>query len=102
MTEQTWTIFHLIISLPFWYHINSGSVSEEREQINRHVWERFKEAREDMKQVHDNDLIRWGCEKATEVELHEFKASTHWVLNWKQSHRVVKRKINKRYTRREK
>lgn len=38
---------------------NAGSISEKREEIDRYVWGQFKEARENMQQVHNNDLIRW-------------------------------------------
>lgn len=61
----------------------------------------FSEARTQMKQVHDRDLIRWAIEKANEINANEFRASYHWVSDFKNKYRIVRRKINKRFTRKQ-
>lgn len=77
-----------------------GGVAEKRRLINAYVYERFQTARKECQQVHDSDIIGWASEEAARLQL-DFKASSFWVLTWKQKHRIVKRKINKRYTKKE-
>lgn len=54
-----------------------------------------------MKQVHGSDLIGWAMEKAKEIQFEDFKASYNWLSSWKKTHGIVRRKINKRFTRKE-
>lgn len=58
-------------------------------------------ARHELHQVHDRDLVRWATEKADELQLQGFRASSHWIFDWKKDHRVVRRKINKHFTRKD-
>lgn len=78
-----------------------GGVREKRCEIDRHVLEQFRDSRRRMKQVHDRDIISWAMHKAEEIHYNDFKASSHWIFDWKKTHQIVKRKINKRFTRKE-
>lgn len=65
--------------------------------IDSHVFQRFKQDRADGKRVHDRSLIRWGMEKAREINVN-FRASHHWLLNFKRRHNIVSRKITRQVT----
>lgn len=48
--------------------------------------------------MHDRNLTRWGAEKARELQLN-FRASHHWLLNFKRRHNIVSRKITRQISR---
>lgn len=83
------------------FNSGDGGTAEKRRQVNEHVWDEFPSSRERITQVHDRDLVRWGAEKAHELGLEGFKGSKQWIQEWEKKHDIVKRKINKRFTRRQ-
>lgn len=45
--------------------------------------------------MHDVDSQRWALNAQRQVGLHGFVASSHWLLNFKNIHGIVSRKITK-------
>lgn len=71
-----------------------------REKIGRvcdFVLQNFKNAIEAGHMVHDNDLQRWALQAKKRIGYEDirFRASNHWLANFKKAHRIVSRKINK-------
>lgn len=67
------------------------------DSIGNHVFERFIASMDNHTTVHDRELRRWALSKAKEYpELRlDFKASTHWLFDFKTKHSIVSRKITK-------
>lgn len=63
-------------------------------QINENVFSKFKDARSNNLPVHDNDLKIWALEKSATDNI-SFKASTHWLYNFKKSYAISSRKVTK-------
>lgn len=74
-----------------------GSRSEISYEIDKYVTQKFTEARDEFKPVHDMDLRRWALQRAAEFPgvRHTFVASPKWVLDFKRRHRVTSRKVTK-------
>lgn len=88
-----------ITQLKRWAHtLNKGGTYREKiARICSFVLENFKAAVESGHIIHDEDLQKWALQAQKEIG-HEdcrFKASKHWVNNFKKAHRIVSRKINK-------
>lgn len=81
--------FHISVNI-----LGVGGVSEKRRLVNTYVWDKYQQARKELQQVHDSDLIGWACEEAARLDF-DFKASRHWALDWKKRHRIVNATLKK-------
>lgn len=74
-----------------------GTYREKIGRICSFVLENFKSAIDAGHIVHDRDLQKWALQAQKDIgyEDFRFKASNHWVNNFKKAHRIVSRKINK-------
>lgn len=92
-----------ISQLRRWAHtINKGGTYREKvAQICQYTLDNFKLAVDSGSIIHDQDIIRWALQAKKEIGFDDirFKASKHWLLKFKQAHRIVSRKINKFITR---
>ncbi|CAG7827512.1 unnamed protein product [Allacma fusca] len=79
------------------YIHSGGTYWQKMNQVNKYVITKFIEARVQFLPVQEYDIRRWGLQKARELKV-DFKASTSWVLAWKERFRVVARKITKYIT----
>lgn len=77
---------------------SGGLYKDKLIEIDSNVLQRFKQSRADRIRVHDRQLIRWGMEKSRELNI-DFRASHHWLLNFKKRHNIVSRKITRQVTR---
>ncbi|XP_046744322.1 uncharacterized protein LOC124410191 isoform X2 [Diprion similis] len=86
-----------------WAHqINKGGTYKEKlNEISQYTLNRFIEATECGKIVHDIDLRRWAltAHKNFMNSDARFKASKEWVNKFKRAHRITSRKITKFITR---
>lgn len=62
------------------------------------MFDQFKQHRRKRIRVHDRNLTRWGMEKGRELDM-DFRASHHWLLNFKHRHKIVSRKITRQLSR---
>ena len=76
---------------------DGGDRLNKLKYIQKHVFEKFRIAREKCLNVHDDDLRQWACVKAFELKL-PFNASNTWLKNFKKKFRIVSRKITKQTT----
>lgn len=88
-----------ITQLKRWAHtLNKGGTYKEKiGRINKFVLDNFQAATDAGHIIHDRDLQKWALQ-AQKIIGHEdirFKASFHWLKNFKKAHRIVSRKINK-------
>ena len=72
-----------------------GTKKQKLDKINDHVFDMFERAHEKALPVHDIDLRRWALKKAMDESLHNFVASSYWLLTFKHKHNIVSRKITK-------
>lgn len=77
---------------------SGGTRNDQLNEIDRHVFQKFREHRGQRIRVHDRNLIRWGSEKGREIQLN-FRASHHWLLSFKRRHNIVSRKITRQISR---
>lgn len=75
-----------------------GRKADRMAMINRLVNEKFQMARSKLLPVHDLDSKRWGLKEAKAAGLTRFKASKHWVHNFKRKHRISYRRVTKTTT----
>lgn len=61
--------------------------------IDRHVYNVFCEARENLRPVHGRMIKRWARQKADELGLADFKASENWLSRFKKRNNLVSRKV---------
>ena len=73
----------------------SGDRVEKLRIVFEFAAQKFKNAREKKLNVSDLDVKRWAINKAREVGLDGFKASNYWLWKFKNSIRVVNRKVTK-------
>lgn len=88
-----------ITQLKRWAHtLNKGGTYKEKiGRICQFVLENFKNSVDAGHIIHDIDLQRWALQAQKDIGYEDirFKASAHWVSNFKRAHRIVSRKINK-------
>jgi len=74
-----------------------GSRLEKLLKISQYVLEQFNIATDKHLPVHDVTLKKWALKARENVQLSYklFKASSKWVYNFKKTHGIVSRKINK-------
>jgi len=58
-------------------------------------WEKFRNANDKNKIIHDLNLRRWALEAKKEINFLYFKAGAIWILNFKRKHGMMSRKITK-------
>lgn len=68
-------------------------------KISEFVYNEFVNSIDSGAIIHDLDLQRWALQANTDIGLENFKASRHWVWNFKRTYKIVSRKINKFITR---
>jgi len=80
--------------------VESGGTNIEKLRfITKETYQQFKEARDNNKIVHDNDIRKWSLEIARQVSYDTFRASVSWVQKFKKKFKIVSRKITKFVTR---
>jgi len=72
-----------------------GSRIEKLKSIHYQVLKEFKEAKEQLKIVHDRDIQKWGYFAAKQIGMNTFKSSRTWVNNFKTANRITSRKITR-------
>jgi AAA+ ATPase superfamily predicted ATPase len=72
-----------------------GTKYKKLEEIDQFVFHMFEAACEKLLPVHDSDLVRWVLQRARASSITNFVASHHWLVNFKQKHNIVSRKITK-------
>jgi len=72
-----------------------GTHREKLLYISEYVLEKFRNANDENKIIHDLDLRRWALEAKEEINFLHFKAGATWILNFKRKHGIVSRKITK-------
>lgn len=80
------------------YVDRNGTKREKLDIIEPFVFSLFENARAKSLVIHDSDLQRWARQKARELSLTNFSASTYWVLCFKRRNSIVSRKITKLIT----
>lgn len=75
--------------------IAGGSHMDKLRQISECTLQKFIEANDRCAIIHDIDIRRWALQMSHEVDLPTFKASYHWLINFKSKHGIVSRKITK-------
>lgn len=68
-----------------------GTNKMKLKQVNEYVLEKFTYARNHSYPVHDKNLRTWAAFKANQIDL-KFKASAHWIMNFKNKNRITSRK----------
>lgn len=63
-------------------------------KINDHVYESFKESRDNLLSLSDLDLKRIAIDFSRNFKI-TFKASDSWLFNFKKQKKIVSRKITK-------
>lgn len=75
-----------------------GTRKDNLFKVSEYTLQKFKEALQSKLTVHDLDLKRWALQKKHELNMHWFKASPKWILQFKRKHNIVSRKITKYVT----
>ena len=83
------------------YLENNGTKQPKLEQIDKCIYEKLCEAREQYLPVHDIDLQRWALKKSRELGFNDFHASEFWIRNFKNKHNICSRKVTNIITKRE-
>lgn len=78
-----------------------GTRRQKMQQIDRLVYDKLINAREQYLPIHDVDLQRWAVKIARELDFGDFKASEFWVRSFKNRHKICSRKITNIITKRE-
>ena len=78
---------------------SGGTNIEKLRFITKETYQQFKEARDNNKIVHDNDIRKWSLKIARQVSYDTFRASVSWVQKFKKKFKIVSRKITKFVTR---
>lgn len=77
------------------YLQRGGTHKEKLLEIAEYVLCNFAKSMDQNAIVHDIDIRRWALEANAKVNLENFKASRHWILQFKQRNGIVSRKITK-------
>lgn len=70
------------------YVANNGRKSDKLKDVEQFVFQKFLDARNSFACVSERDLMRWGKNKAREIDL-DFKASRKWIHLLKIKCRIV-------------
>ena len=97
--QSVQTIFRFVSRLGTLYEWEkeiekSGSHRHKLTEIEAFVFQKFQDCRKRYSIVHDSDLRRWACIKASELKM-KFSASKTWLMNFKRRYQIVSRKITK-------
>lgn len=74
---------------------SGGTKIDKYSVIDKWVFDRFKERRENGIPVHTRDLRLWGLQAAAQFDDLYFTASQGWIVKFKARHRIRMRKITK-------
>ena len=108
--KRKWrTVKHIYRRVPhpstiarFRKYIEAGGTKREKlDIIDTYSYDQFEDARHQFLCVHDNDIQRWSLEKARELNLNDFQASTNWLSHFKHRHGICNRKITKLITKKD-
>lgn len=83
------------------YVANNGNRRQKLERVEHFVLDRFRSARNNNLPVHDLDVRRWALSQAKIENIDGFKASDHWLYNFKKRHGISSRKVTKFVSHRE-
>jgi hypothetical protein len=106
--RHTWkSIHHRFKSLPSQSYVSlfrtylqkQGTKQQKCRSIDKVIYDKFVNAREQALPIHDLDLQRWALKTAKEVKLNDFHASHGWLINFKRRHGIVSRRITNMVTR---
>ncbi|CAF3463547.1 unnamed protein product, partial [Rotaria sp. Silwood2] len=68
---------------------------QKLQQIEEFVYAEFARTSESFLPIHDLDIRRFAIKKARSLNLNGFKASHHWLSDFKHRHHISSRKITK-------
>lgn len=80
------------------YVKEQGTKFDKFQRIDEFVYTEFMRARKAYLPIHDSDVRRLAIKKAREINLNDFVASHHWLINFKSRHHISSRKITKLVT----
>ena len=72
-----------------------GGERSKRKDIDEHVLEQVREAREQGKPVHDGMIIIWARRRAAAIGANSFSGSNSWLTGFKDRNKLGSRKITK-------
>lgn len=77
------------------YVEHGGTKYQQFRAINDEVFAQFMDSIDRGISVHDRDLEEWALLEAQSRSIHSFKASSHWLENFKARNKIVSRKVNR-------
>ena len=77
------------------YRDQMGTNRERWLKVAQHCKEMFDTARALGHTVHDETLRSWALQKATQLQVEGFTASSGWIHNFKKTYRITSRRITK-------
>ena len=77
------------------YVTNNGNHRQKLKCVEHSVLDRFRSARNNNLPVHDLDVKRWPLSQAKIENIDGFKASDHWLFNFKKRNDYLFRKVTK-------
>ena len=80
------------------YVKEQGTKFHKLKRVDEFFYAEFMRARKAYLPIHDSDVRRLAIKKAREVNLNDFVASHHWLINFKRRHHISSRKITKLVT----
>jgi len=83
------------------YLQKEGTKQQKCREIDKLIYDKFVNARDQALPIHDLDLQRWALKVASEVKLDNFHASGGCLVNFKRKHGIVSRRITNIVTRHE-
>jgi hypothetical protein len=107
---RTWkSIHHRFRTLPNQGYISRfrkyleqrGTRQQKLQEMDKVVYQKLIEAREQYLPIHDIDLQRWAVKASREIGFDDFQASEFWIRTFKNRHRICSRKITNIITKRE-
>lgn len=83
------------------YVEQGGTTQSKVQKIKEYMWSQFRHHRTQLKvTIHDRDLALWAMDKAFEVGIPNFKASSHFIVDFKNKYKITSRRITHLVTKR--
>ena len=83
------------------YLAQQGIKRQKTQNVDKIVYNKLLNAREQYLPIHDIDIQRWALQAAKEVHLDDFQVSEYCLLNFKNRHGICSRKITNIVTKKE-
>lgn len=80
------------------YVKDQGTKFHKLQRVDEYAYTEFLRARNSYLPIHDCDIRRVAIKKAREMDLNDFVASHHWILDFKRRHNISSRKVTKLVT----